>query len=104
MPFTEMLGLEVESGAPQGVIARLFDGAGRLGGRHLRYSQPPRRGVDLDHRVEDEFLQTRHLRPRDFQCHLGARRSLIVVQTDATDADGKLVARTFQTQAVISAD
>ncbi len=122
MPFTEMLGLEVESGGPQGVIAtgawkpEHCTAGGMIHGGYLMaqadsvgaicaFLSLPEGGATSTIESKTNFFRpvtSGHVTFSATPVHVG--RSLIVVQTDATDADGKLVARTTQTQAVISAD
>ena len=82
---------------------RLPHGGGRFGRRDVRDPPPAGRRGYLHHRVEDELL------PRctggtitgvATPVHVGRRT--IVVQTDISRDDGKLVSRTTQTQAVLT--
>ncbi len=121
MPFTEMLGLEVESGDPEAVIATGGGGSrstagGMIHGGYLM-AQADSVGaicafLNLSEGAATSTIEskTNFVRPvtsgevtfSATPVHVG--RSLIVVQTDVIDADGKLVARSTQTQAVINPD
>lgn len=120
MPLMALLGLEVDSGGPDGVVARgewrpehctaggLMHGgylmalADSVGAMCAFFNLPAGATTST---IESK---TNFIRPvtagevtfRSGPVHVG--KSLIVVQTDSTSDDGKLVSRTTQTQAVIS--
>lgn len=120
MPLTALLGLEVASGGPEGVVAtgewkpEHCTAGGMIHGGYLM-AQADSVGamcafLNLPDGTTTSTVEskTNFMRPvtsgtitfTATPVHVG--RSLIVVQTDATIDDGKLVSRTTQTQAVIS--
>jgi len=120
MPLTEMLGLEVDSAGPDEAIARgkwkqgYCTAAGALHGGYLMaladsvgalcafYNLPEGAATSTIESKTNFFRAVRsgEVTFRATPVHVG--RSVIVVQTDATDEEGKLVTRTTQTQAVLS--
>jgi 1,4-dihydroxy-2-naphthoyl-CoA hydrolase len=120
MPLTALLGLEVESGGPDGVVARgqwkpehctadglihggylmaLADSVGAM----CAFLNLPEGTTTSTIESKTNFLRSVTSGTITFiatPVHVG--RSIIVVETDATREDGALVARTTQTQAVIS--
>lgn len=119
MPMTALLGLEVESGGPDGVVAtgewrpEYCTAGGMIHGGYLM-AQADSVGamcafLNLAEGATTSTIEskTNFIRPvtsgtitfSATPVHVGT--SLIVVQTDATGDAGALVARTTQTQAVI---
>jgi 1,4-dihydroxy-2-naphthoyl-CoA hydrolase len=120
MPLTALLGLEVESGGPDGVVARgqwkpehctadglihggylmaLADSVGAM----CAFLNLPEGTTTSTIESKTNFLRSVTSGTITFiatPVHVG--RSIIVVETDATREDGALVARITQTQAVIS--
>lgn len=119
MPLTELLGLEIESGAPDEVVAtgqwkpEHCTAGGVLHGGYLMtladsvgamcaFLNLPEGSTTSTVESKTNFIRPVTAGTVTFTAtpvHVG--RSLIVVQTDATRYDGKLVARTTQTQTVI---
>lgn len=122
MPLTELLGLEIEAGAPDEVVAtgkwkpEHCTAGGVLHGGYLMtladsvgalcaFLNLPEGSTTSTVESKTNFIRPVTSGTVTFTAtpvHVG--RSLIVVQTDATRDDGKLVARTTQTQTVISSD
>lgn len=120
MPLSALLGLNVQSGSREGVLAtgewrpEFCTAGGLLHGGYLM-AQADSVGamcafLNLPEGATTSTIEskTNFMRPvtsgtitfSASPVHVG--RSLIVVQTDATDDDGRLVSRTTQTQAVIT--
>lgn len=120
MPFSELLGLRVRSGNPEEVVAvgewkaEHCTAGGLLHGGYLM-AQADSVGamcafLNLAENASTSTIEskTNFMRPvasgevtfKATPVHVG--RSLIVVQTDATREDGKLVARTIQSQTVLT--
>lgn len=118
MPLTDLLGLEVQSGGPDGVVAtgewkpEHCTAGGLIHGGYLM-AQADSVGamcafLNLPENATTSTIEskTNFMRPvtsgtvtfTATPVHVG--RSVIVVQTDSTRDDDKLVARTTQTQAV----
>lgn len=120
MPLTALLGLEVESGSPERVVAtgtwkaEHCTAGGLIHGGYLMAQADSVGAMCAFFNLPDSATtstiesKTNFLRPvtagkitfSATPVHVG--RSLIVIQTDTTREDGELVARTTQTQAVIS--
>lgn len=120
MPLTEMLGLDVDVAGPEEAIARgrwkqgYGTAGGALHGGYLMaladsvgalcafYNLPEGAAMSTIESKTNFFRAVRsgEVTFRATPVHVG--RSLIVVQTDATDEEGKLITRTTQTQAVLS--
>lgn len=119
MPFTEMLGLEVLSGGPAGVVAtgawkpEHCTAGGVIHGGYLMAQADSVGAICAFLNLPDGAAtstiesKTNFIRPVSSgtvtftatPVHVG--RSVIVVQTDTTGDGGELIARTIQTQAVI---
>lgn len=120
MPLTQLLGLEIESGAPNGVVAtgqwkpEHCTAGGVLHGGYLMtlsdsvgalcaFLNLPEGSTTSTVESKTNFIRAVTSGTVTFNAtpiHVG--RSLILVQTDATRDDGKLVARTSQTQTISS--
>lgn len=120
MPLTQLLGLEIESGAPNGVVAtgqwkpEHCTAGGVLHGGYLMtlsdsvgalcaFLNLPEGSTTSTVESKTNFIRAVTSGTVTFTAtpiHVG--RSLILVQTDATRDDGKLVARTSQTQTISS--
>lgn len=120
MPLTALLGLEVESGSADGVVAtgqwrpEYCTAGGLIHGGYLMaqadsvgamcaFLNLPEGATTSTIESKTNFVRSVTSGTVTFSAtpvHVG--RSLIVVQTDATSDDGKLVSRTTQTQAVIA--
>lgn len=120
MPLTALLGLEVDSGGADGVVAtgewrpEHCTAGGMIHGGYLMALADSVGAMcaflNLPEGTTTSTIEskTNFIRPvrsgkvtfRSAPVHVG--RSLIVVQTDATSDNGKLVSRTTQTQAVIT--
>lgn len=121
MPFTEMLGVEVHAAGPSGVTARgrwksgYCTAGGVLHGGYLMavadsvgalcaFYNLPEGGTTSTIESKTNFFRPVRAGEVRFEAtpvHVG--RTVIVVQTDATDEEGRLVTRTTQTQAVLPA-
>lgn len=119
MPLTALLGLEIESGAPDGVVAtghwkaEHCTAGGLIHGGYLMaqadsvgamcaFLNLPEGATTSTIESKTNFVRSVTSGTITFSAtpvHVG--RSLIVIQTDATSDEGKLVSRTTQTQAVI---
>lgn len=119
MPFTEALGLRIETGAPDEVVGtidwapdRCTAGGVAHGGYLMAAADSvgamcavlnlPEGAITSTIESKTNFLRAfteGTATIRSTPVHVG--RTTIVVQTDVTRADGKLVIRTTQTQAVI---
>lgn len=119
MPLTALLGLEIESGAPDGVVAtgqwkpEHCTAGGLIHGGYLMaqadsvgamcaFLNLPEGATTSTIESKTNFVRSVTSGTITFSAtpvHVG--RSLIVIQTDATSDQGKLVSRTTQTQAVI---
>ena len=120
MPLTELLGIEVDAAGPDGVTARgswkeeYCTAGGVLHGGYLMALADSVGALCAFYKLTDGAgtstieSKTNFFRPvrsgqvtiRATPVHVG--RKVIVVQTDATDDQGNLVARTTQTQVVLS--
>lgn len=119
MPLTALLGLEIQNGGPDGVVAtgewkpEHCTAGGLIHGGYLM-AQADSVGaicafLNLPEGTSTSTIESKSnfMRPVtsgtiEFNAtpvHIG--KSLMVIQTDVTRDDGKLVARTTQTQAVI---
>jgi len=118
MPFTRVLGLEVIAGDAGRVVARaswaperctggnvihggfLMGVADSVGAACAVYNLPPGATTSTIESKTNFFRAVTEgaLSVEAVPIHVG--RTTIVVQTDITRADGKLVSRTLQTQAV----
>ena len=119
MPFTRQLGLEVLEGGPQRVVARAHWAADRCttgsmlhGGFLMAVADSVGAacaGFNLPSGALTSTIESKTnffravtegaIRIESTPVHIG--RTTIVIQTDITRADGKLVTRSTQTQAVI---
>lgn len=119
MPFTSLLGLEVDSAGPDEVTARgrwapehctaggvlhggyLMGLADSTGAMCAFFNLPEGASTSTIESKTNFFRAVRsgEVTFRSIPVHVG--RSVIVVQTDASDDQGKLVSRTIQTQAVL---
>jgi uncharacterized protein (TIGR00369 family) len=119
MPFTRQLGLEVLEGGPDGVVARahwapercttasvlhggfLMAVADSVGAACAGFNLPSGALTSTIESKTNFFRAVSEgaIRIASAPVHVG--RSTIVIQTDITRADGKLVSRTTQTQTVI---
>lgn len=119
MPFTEVLGVEVESASPEEVVARAHwapercTASGLLHGGYLMAVADSLGAACAVHHlpagaltstIESKTNFFRHVKEgslRFVTAPVYVGRSIIVVQTDCFRQDGKLVSRTTQTQAVV---
>lgn len=119
MPLTELLRLEMDVAGPDGVTARAewreeyCTAAGVLHGGYLMALADSVGALCAFHNLTDGAStatiesKTNFFRPvrsgkvkfRATPVHVG--RTVIVVQTDATDDQGKLITRTTQSQSVV---
>jgi len=119
MPFTRQLGLEVLEGGPERVIARthwapdrcttgsvlhggfLMAVADSVGAACAGFNLPSGALASTIESKTNFFraVNEGEIRVASAPVHVG--RTTIVIQTDITRADGKLVSRTTQTQSVI---
>ena len=119
MPFTRQLGLEVLEGAPQRVVARarwsadrcttgsvlhggfLMAVADSVGAACAGFNLPSGALTSTIESKTNFFRAVTEgaIRIEASPVHVG--RTTIVIQTDITRVDGKLVSRTTQTQSVI---
>ena len=119
IPYAVTLGMEFLSASPEKVVGRLSwreelttTGGAMHGGALISGHRQPRRGVRLPqparrrrHR-DDLVLDQLHARRARGVCHrdraaVTVGRTVIVVQTDVRDDEGRLVGQTTQAQAVI---